>query len=202
MFNVDSDIKEGDIGFIFPLTKLLHNHLFYQVSYNPLVKEGLSESNTYLHLFPKDPDEPLRIDIRNGIFIAPKDKMLNYNIRGHQFRESCEDYFVKFFMTMNNANSSWFDQARLKNWLSRHCVFYDNETRTELLNILRNKQFVSVVNHFTNKNYDNLALSQLPGRLKPSEFYVTHSFENMPKDDADKLKPDTFNLTLFEWEKE
>ena len=202
VFNVDSDIKEGDIGFIFPLTKLLHNHLFYQVSYNPLVKEGLSESNTYLHLFTKDPDEQLKIDIRDGIFIAPKDKMLYYNIRGHQFRESCKDYFLKFFMTLNSTNSSWFDQARLKNWLSRHCVFYDDKTRTELLNMLRNKQFVSVINHFTNKNYDNLALSQFPGKLKPSEFFVTHKFENMPKDDVEALKSDTFNLTLFEWEKE
>lgn len=199
VFNVDADIKDGDVGFIFPLTKLLTDHLFYQVSYSPLTKEGLSESNTCLHIFPKDAGSQLRIDIRQGIFIAPKNRMMRYSIAGQPVRESSEAYFRRFFSTLDSTNSGWFDHARLKSWLSRHCVFYDDVTRTELLNMLRNKSFVSVMNRFTNRSYDNLSLAQMPGSLRPSEFYVTHRFEDLPSDRKEVLKSDTFNVTLFEW---
>ncbi|MBW2971722.1 hypothetical protein KY359_01675 [Candidatus Woesearchaeota archaeon] len=202
IFSVDSDIKDGDIGFIFPLTKVIEGRRFYQVSYNPLVKEGLSESNTALHVFSNHPEKPLKIDIRQGIFVAPRDKIVRYTVGGRQVRETSEQYFRRFFATLANCGGAdWFECDRLQNWLSRHCVFYDDGTRVELLNMLRNKSFVSVINKFMNKKYDNLALSQVSGTLKPSEFYVTHRFENMPEDKKEVLGSDTFNLTLFEWER-
>ncbi len=67
--------------------------------------------------------------------------------------------------------------------------------------MLRNKDFVSVINRFTNKKYDNLALSPIPGKLKPSNQYVTHKFFHMPAGKKEELKSDTFNVTLFEWER-
>jgi hypothetical protein len=202
VFNTDCDIKEGDIGFIFPMTKVLEDHKFYQVSYNPLVKEGLSESNTSLHVFSKKPAEPVKIDIRKGIFIAPKNKIVRYRVDGKLVKETCETYFKRFFAALANKGADWFDPSRLQNWLSRHCVFYDDETRDELLNMLRNKYFVSIINHFTNKRYDNLALAQTPGRLKTSHNYVTHRFKNIPEEQLKQLSSDTFNVTLFEWGKE
>ena len=201
VFNVDSDIKDGDIGFIFPLTKLLDGHRFYQVSYNPLVKEGLSESNTYLHLFGHHPNKPLKIDIRTGVFIAPKNKVVRYTMDGKVVRETSEQYFKRFFATLANCGSDWFERDRLQNWLSRHCIFYDDTARVELLNMLRDKSFVSIINKFTNKSYDNLALAQVPGALKPSEYYVSHKFDHIPQDKKEVLGSDTFNLTLFEWER-
>ncbi|MBN1544451.1 hypothetical protein JW898_03235 [Candidatus Woesearchaeota archaeon] len=201
VFNVDSDIKDGDMGFIFPLTKLLDGHRFYQVSYNPLVKDGLSESNTYLHLFGHHPKRPLKIDIRTGVFIAPRNKVVRYTMDGRVVRESSEQYFRRFFATLANCGSDWFERSRLNNWLSRHCIFYDDTTRVELLNMLRDKSFVSIINRFTNKSYDNLALAQVPGTLKPSEYYVTHRFEHLPQEKREVLGSDTFNVTLFEWER-
>lgn len=199
MFKVDADIKDGDIGFIFPLTKVVDGHRFYQVSYNPLVKEGLSESNTDLHVFSRT-HKPLNIDIRRGVFIAPRDKLVRYTAPdGTVVRESSEQYFRRFFTALSQQGSEWFECDRLQNWLSRHCLFYDSGTRQELLNMLRNKGFVSVINRFTNKKYDNLALAQLRGELKPTEFYVTHRFENMPQEMKEVLGSDTFNLSLFEW---
>lgn len=201
IFDVDADIKDGDIGFIFPLTKVVADHRFYQVSYNPLVKEGLSESNTYLHVFSHTRHKPLKIDIRQGIFIAPKSKTVSYVMGDQLVKESSEQYFRKFFSALAADDSGWFESGRLQNWISRHCVFYDDSTRGELLNMLRNKDFVSIINRFTNLKYDNLALSQIPGTLKPTEFYVTHKFERMPDDKKEVLGGDTFNLTLFEWER-
>jgi hypothetical protein len=201
VFNVDTDIKDGDIGFIFPMTKVIEGHRFYQVSYNPLVKEGLSESNTYLHLFSHSNHKPLKIDIRLGIFIAPRNKIVRYTVNGQTIKETSEQYFKRFFASLANCDSDWFECDRLQNWLSRHCVFYDDDTREDLLNMLRNKNFVSIINHFTNKKYDNLALSPIHGKLKPTEFFVTHKFDHMPDDMRQKLNSDTFNLTLFEWER-
>ncbi len=201
IFDVDADIKDGDIGFIFPLTKLLDGHRFYQVSYNPLVKEGLSESNTNLHLFAGHPGKPVKIDIRLGIFVAPRDKIVRYEVDGRTVRETSEQYFKRFFASLANVCTDWFDCSRLHNWLSRHCIFYDSGTREELLNMLRNKRFVSIINRFTNLKYDNLALSQVPGTLKASDYYVTHKFERIPEDKKEILSSDTFNLTLFEWQR-
>lgn len=201
VFTLDSDIKDGDVGFIFPATKVLDSHRFYQVSYNPLAKEGLSEANTYLHVFSHHPDKPLKIDIRLGVFIAPKNKTVTYTVDGKQVRESLEEYFRKFFTALSSSGSEWFESSRLHNWLSRHCIFYDETTRVELLNMLRNKEFVSIINNFTNRKFDNLSLAQIPGTLKPSEFYVTHRFDAMPNDKKEVMKGDTFNVTLFEWER-
>jgi hypothetical protein len=199
VFSIDADIKEGDIGFVFPVTKLLAGNLFCQLSE---VQRGsvLSESGSQLYVFSKDPQLPLEIDIRNGIFIAPKDKIVTYHINGKVVKESCEQYFRKFFTRLAAQNSGWFESSRLNNWLSRHCIFYDNSSRQELLNMLRDKSFVSVINKFTNRKYDNLALAQHPGTLKPSNFYVTHKFDNVSNDIKEVLPADTFNLTLFEWE--
>lgn len=201
VFSTECDIKEGDIGFIFPMTKVLEDHKFYQVSYNPLVKQGLSEANTFLHIFSKRPAEPVRIDIRRGIFVAPKNKIVCYRVDGKLVKETCEQYFKRFFAVLANKGAEWFDPSRLQNWLSRHCVFYDDETRDELLNMLRNKYFVSIINNFTNKRYDNLALAQTPGRLKTSHNYVTRRFKQIPEEQLKQLPSDTFNVTLFEWEK-
>lgn len=201
IFRVDADIRDGDIGFIFPLTKVVDGHRFYQVSYNPLVKEGLSESNTSLHVFSRT-HRPLKIDIRKGVFIAPRDKLVRYtDADGQVVRESSEQYFRRFFTALSQQGSEWFECDRLHNWMSRHCLFYDSSSRLELLNMLRNKGFVSVINMFTNRKYDNLSLAQLPGELKPSEFYVTHKFEQMPESMKEVLGSDSFNLSLFEWVK-
>jgi len=201
LFSLDSDIKEGDIGFIFPMTKVADGHKFYQVSYNPLVKEGLSESNTHLHVYSHHPGKPVKIDIRLGIFVAPKNRMVSYRVDGELVRETCEQYFTRFFRSLASTENGWFDPQRLHNWLSRHCIFYDDTTREELLNMLRNKHFVSIINNFTNMKYDNLALAQIPGRLRPTGNYVTHLFESMPEEKLKELGSDTFNLTLFEWER-
>jgi hypothetical protein len=199
MFHVDADIKDGDIGFIFPLSKLVSDKLFCQLADNPSAERGLSESNTRLLVFSKSHDVPLKVDIRQGIFIAPRDKLVRYRVEGKPVRESCEDYFRRFFTVLANRNNEWFDGTKLNNWLSRHCIFYDDQSRQELLNMLRNKSFVSVINKFTNKRYDNLALSQVPGTLKPSGHYMTQRLE-LTQDQKELLKSDTFNLTLFEWE--
>jgi hypothetical protein len=121
VFHIDADIKDGDIGFIFPLTKVVDEHKFYQVSYNPLVKEALSESNTFLHVFSNHHSKPLKIDITRGVFVAPRDKIVKYAVDGQVVKESSEQYFRRFFATLANQESDWFDPSRLQNWLSRHC---------------------------------------------------------------------------------
>ncbi|MFC1742211.1 hypothetical protein ACFL3V_06770 [Nanoarchaeota archaeon] len=201
VFHLDADIKDGDIGFIFPVTKLLDGHRFYQVAYDPKVKEGLTESNSDLHVFSHRHGKPLKIDIRNGIFIAPKHQVVSYCQGNQPVKETCEQYFKRFFAALGNCDTEWFECSRLQNWLSRHCIFYDDPTRVELLNMFRDKRFVSIINHFTNRKYDNLALSQVPGKIAPSDYYVTHKFERMPEDRKEVLGYDTFNLTLFEWER-
>ena len=201
IFSTDCNINDGDIGFVFPMTKVLDGHKFYQISYNPLVKRGISESNTILHVFSKNPTDTVQIDIRKGIFVAPKNKIVKYRQGSKIIKETCEQYFKRFFTALAGRGADWFDSSRLQNWLSRHCIFYDDETREELLNMLRNKYFVSIINNFTNKLYDNLALAQVPGSLKPSNSYTTHRFKHIPEESLKKLPSDTFNVTLFEWER-
>jgi len=180
VFRIDSDIGAGDMGFIFPLSKVVDDNLFYQAA---------DEVGKYVHVLGKS-DAPVEIDIRKGIFIAPKDLMVRYNVDGNIMRERSEDYFRRFFSALAGSGSQWFDHSRLQGWLSRHCVFYDDSTRSELLGLLRDKYFVSIMNRFTNRDYDNLSLAHVPGTLKVSEYYVPH-----------KLGDNELNVTLFEWEK-
>ncbi|MFH1064761.1 MAG: hypothetical protein V1729_06770 [Candidatus Woesearchaeota archaeon] len=190
-FRVGADIVEGDVGFIFPLTKVLEGHRFHVVN--------ASDSESYLHVFSKAPDVPLQIDIRKGIFIAPKNNILRYRAGSQLVRESSEQYFRRFFSVLSNQGSGWFESDRLSNWLSRHCMFYDDRSRKELVSMLRNKSFVSVMNRFTNKMYDNLALSPVDGVLVPTNYYVPHAFDELPQSRRALLPPGPVNVTLFEW---
>lgn len=182
VFSVDADIRDGDVGFIFPLTKVIDGHRFYET------KDG--SGSELLHVLSKL-GEPVNIDIRKGIFVAPKKRCVLYHQGGSVVKEGCESYFMRFFNALASSGSEWFDSARVENWLSRHCIFYDDESRLDMLGMLKDRSFVSVINRFTNKRYDNLALAQLPGALKPSEYFATHTFEDGKE----------YNLTLFEWER-
>jgi len=183
MFNISSDIQDGDIGFVFPLSKLVDGHRFY------MSKDG---SGKQMHLFSKTPEKPLKIDVRLGVFVAPKGRTVRYKMGDSIIDESSEDYFRKLFLTLAASGSSWFEADRAHNWLSRHCIFYDDASRQELLNMLHDSSFVSIMNDFTNSKYDNLALSPVAGTIKPSNYYVTHTL-------ADGKS--AFNVTLFEWER-
>jgi len=189
VFPIDAKVRPGDIGFVFPVTRLVENNTFFEVS------DG---NRKHLHVYSRDPSTPLKIDVRKGVFIAPKEKVVHYRSGEKIVKESCEDYFKRFFAALSGT-ASWFDNKRVDNWLSRHCIFYDDRSRADLLGMMRNKDFVSVINRFTNRKYDNLALVSDPGFLKPTNRHVTHKFSILPEDRRKGTGSDMFNMTLFEW---
>ncbi|HII71958.1 TPA: hypothetical protein HA265_04355 [Candidatus Woesearchaeota archaeon] len=183
------NIEHGDAGFIFPVTKVLSKHLFVQLN---------SQEGPEVHIYNKaNPQKPVKIDIRDGVFIAPSDKMLKYTIKDQDYHESYESYFRKFFNHLSKNPPEWFDPARAEGWLSRHCIFYTDEQRQQLLKLLENKVFVSVINRFTNRKLDNLAFYQAPGSLAPSGY---HRIYRLPGPDSEKAKDRA--VTLFEWVQE
>ncbi len=182
-------VEHGDIGFIFPVTKVLTKHLFLQI------RDGDEEE---IHFFNKeDPEKDVEIDIRDGIFIAPKNMRVTYSLKGKKICETSEQYFKRFFYSIADNPPDWFDANRTENWLSRHCIFYDERHRRQILNLLENTDFMSVINRFTNRSLDNLAFVQVPGSLEPSEHCKFYSFEK-PENKGSSVHA----LTLFEWKKE
>ncbi len=182
-------IHHGDIGFIFPVTKIASKHLFTQLR---------DKDKNELHIYNKDPEQHVKIDIRDGVFIAPKDKTVSYILNDSRVEESYEIYFHKFFYHLKNNPHEWFDPSRTEGWLRRHCMFYTDEQRKHLLQLLESKSFVSLINRFTNRQYDNLAFHHLPGTISPTEhhkFYEFNDHENVSS--ISKMA-----LTLFEWKKD
>ena len=187
-FTIDSEIKDGDMGFIFPLTKLLENNHFTEVANN--------ESSSKIMVFNKKGSHlPISADIRNAIFVAPKNRIVTYyDAQGNPITETCYEYFVKFFQALANSGSHWFEGAKLNNWLSRHCIFYEDGQCDEVINLLfKNKHFTDIINRFTNKKYDNLALVQSKGEIKSTSRTVALSHQ-------DPNNPNIMNnFSLFEW---
>ncbi|MBW2968113.1 hypothetical protein KY362_06525 [Candidatus Woesearchaeota archaeon] len=194
LFHINADIRDGDVGFIFPLTKVLEGHIFYELSDH---RDCGDDTNNQLHVLNRNTAHPVRVDIRNGVFIAPKNRIVRYSVGGQQVSETSEDYFRRFFTALAAQGSDWFDSSRLHNWLSRHCVFYDDKSRAGLLNVLRDRRFVNIMNSFTNKNFDNLSLAPVDGQLMLSDFYVQHRFDDVPEEMLPGSRE--VNLSLFEW---
>ncbi|MFC1723651.1 hypothetical protein ACFL0V_05920 [Nanoarchaeota archaeon] len=186
ILNMFPKIEHGDAGFIFPITKIMSKHLFTQLT---------TEDGSELHVFHKDPDSHIMVDIRDAIFIAPKEKLLKFQYKGYNYEETYEKYFLRFFKTLARIPPKWFDPTKLEGWLSRHCIFYDDDSRKQLLRMLDSRSFASVIDRFTNKKLDNLAFSQIHGQLTPTEHYQIYEFL-----EADHPNPSKYALTLFRWD--
>ncbi len=179
IFQMGVDVKDGDMCFIFPVSKIIKNNKFYQVN------DKSASGKKLLRVFSKNHETPLHIDVSEGIFIMPKNKNLSYYCGQNLVKENTKDYFERFFSS-RSLETSWVSEFGGLNWLKKHCVFYDKSSIQKLLNILQNNNFRSVVNKFTKP--DNPCFSSLKGTLKASDQYIVHV---MDKKDI--------KATLFEW---
>lgn len=181
VLDLNAEIKSGDMGFIFPVTRICKDLKFTQLS---------SEDSDELHLFTKD-GSSVKIDVRDGFFVAPKNRPVEYSADGKKIKETCEKYFVRFFSSLGNS-AEWFDGDRAKGWHDRHCFFYTDKERKDLLGLLKKKDFASVFSNFSRKSRDDLSLSQLPGTLSPTDSVATVSF-------SEGVVTRPLTVTLFEW---
>ncbi len=179
VFSMGAEIKDGDVGFIFPASKVLEGSRFF-IS---------SDGSDKLHVFSGSQGLPLKIEISKGIFVAPKDRIVRYRSGNDVVRETSESYFRKFFSALP-AKGSWLGYDSLQDWLSLNCAFYDYQTMRHLNGLLGD---VSA------QKQTSLNVEHVPGSIKPTNYYVEHTFESISDEQKSKLDSDTFNLTLFEW---
>lgn len=200
------EVQYGNCGFIFPLTVLFSDCLFYELcsSQGKTGEAGMRHYNEF-HLFNKrNIDAGCKIDINYAVMLAPKNENISFKDT-RNYTMTVPQYVEFVLKKMSKDPESWFYKKSPQDWIAKHCIFYDEYDATILIN--RVKQNYHLWGRFMSRALLKHGLSicmPISGELKTSQVTGVRKLGIYgafgPRIDGTPERVATHALTLFEWD--